>query len=217
LGQSLDGFIAGADGQSRSLNGPENIVHLHRLRALFDVVLVGRSTATADDPQLTTRLVEGSHAVRVVFDPLLRCDPGLRLFNDDVSRTLIVCAADAPARDFGARIRVLRTPAAQDQVKLADVLAVLRAEGLQRIFIEGGGRTVSAALQEGLLDRLHVAVAPLFVGNGIRGVSLPQLTRFADALRPRSQRFDMGNDVLFDFDLRVRESDPPGRQEFKQG
>ncbi len=199
LGQSVDGYIAGGDGQSRSLNGPENIVHLHRLRALFDVVLIGCSTATADDPQLTTRLVEGPHPVRVVFDPSLRCDPALRLFNDATADTVVVCAADAPEPRFDSAVKVLRTRAEQCRIRLADVFELLRAEGLPRIFIEGGGRTVSAALQEGLLDRLHVAV--VFIGSGVRGVSLPQLTRFEEALRPPSRRFDMGGDVLFDFEL----------------
>jgi len=36
LGQSLDGFIATRAGDSQFVTGPENIVHLHRLRALSD-------------------------------------------------------------------------------------------------------------------------------------------------------------------------------------
>ncbi len=36
LGQSLDGFIATSSGDSYSVTGPENILHLHRLRALCD-------------------------------------------------------------------------------------------------------------------------------------------------------------------------------------
>ena len=59
LGQSLDGFIATHAGESRFVTGQENILHLHRLRALCDAVVVGAGTVAADDPQLTTRLVAG--------------------------------------------------------------------------------------------------------------------------------------------------------------
>ena len=59
LGQSLDGFIATHSGDSQFVTGEENILHLHRMRALCDAVIVGAGTVAADDPQLTTRHVEG--------------------------------------------------------------------------------------------------------------------------------------------------------------
>ena len=41
LGQSLDGRIATPTGHSHYINGPAGIDHLHRIRALVDVVVVG--------------------------------------------------------------------------------------------------------------------------------------------------------------------------------
>lgn len=201
LGQSVDGFIAGADRRSVSLNDPCNIVHLHRLRALFDVVLVGGATVCADDPKLTTRLVPGDNPVRVVIDWGLRCEPSHGLFNDGLAPTLLVAASDAPSRAYPISTRVLRVKSDRSQARLTDALQLLEAEGLDRVFIEGGGRTVSRALTEGALSRLHVAVAPLIIGDGVPGVRLNQLARFADALRPPCRTFAMGADVLFDFDL----------------
>ena len=69
LGQSLDGFIATCEGHSRYINGQDSLIHLHRVRALSDAVVIGVSTAIADCPQLTTRHVDGPDAVRVVIDP----------------------------------------------------------------------------------------------------------------------------------------------------
>ena len=57
LGQSLDGRIATVDGSSRWVTGPEDVAHNHRMRALFDAVVVGAETVRHDDPQLTVRLV----------------------------------------------------------------------------------------------------------------------------------------------------------------
>ena len=61
LGQSLDGYISTVNGDSHYVNGTENIIHLHRMRALFDAVLVGANTVDIDDPTLTTRLVSGDN------------------------------------------------------------------------------------------------------------------------------------------------------------
>ena len=52
LGQSLDGFIATPSGDSQFVTGEENILHLHRMRALSDAVIVGAGTVAADDPQI---------------------------------------------------------------------------------------------------------------------------------------------------------------------
>ena len=41
LGQTLDGRIATVTGQSKYINGPAGLTHLHRLRAVVDAVVVG--------------------------------------------------------------------------------------------------------------------------------------------------------------------------------
>lgn len=202
LGQSVDGFVAGADGKSHNLSDRENIVHLHRLRALFDAVVVGVNTLNEDDPRLTTRLVEGPNPVRVVLDGSLRSRPDAQLFSDELAPSYVVCCADAPKRSLPSAARVLRLHERRGIATVADALAALRAEGVDRFFVEGGGVTVSRSLGEGVLDRLHVAVAPVVIGDGRRGVELRGIRRFSEALRPPCRPFSMGGDVLFDFDLR---------------
>ena len=59
LGQSLDGCIATRSAASNFVTGEASLVHLHRLRALCDAVLVGAGTVAADNPRLTTRRVSG--------------------------------------------------------------------------------------------------------------------------------------------------------------
>src|SRR5581483_10907479 len=53
MGHSLDGRIATPAGHSHYINGVSAIMHLHRLRALVDAIVIGVSTAIADDPKLT--------------------------------------------------------------------------------------------------------------------------------------------------------------------
>jgi riboflavin biosynthesis pyrimidine reductase len=53
-------------------------------------------------------------------------------------------------------------------------------------------------LQAGLLDRIHVAISPMFIGQGRPGVSLPKIDSLDGAWRPRVRRFALGDDMLFD-------------------
>src|SRR5690242_8379337 len=182
IAQSVDGRIATASGASQWISGPQDVVHTHRLRALFDAVVVGAGTVRADDPQLTTREVEGPSPVRVVLDTDRRLDARYRVFRDD-PRTLLLCAADAGGEDCVGRASVLRLPRAREGLDIGAVLRALAEQGLRRIYVEGGGITVSRFLAAGALDRLHVTVAPLVIGSGIPSFTLPQAVSLAEVRR----------------------------------
>lgn len=202
LGQSLDGFIATQTGDSYYVTGEQNVRHLHRMRALCDAVIVGAGTIAADDPQLTTRHVPGPNPVRVVLDPSLRLDNQYRVFNDGQSATLLVCAEGA--RDPGSRspqVEKIEVASTAGKLDLSAVIASLHARGLNRLFIEGGGVTVSGFLQAGLLDRLQIAVAPLLIGAGRPAISLPAPLTLNECRRFQPRVFTMGSDVLFDCGL----------------
>ena len=206
IGQSLDGFIATPTGDSCSVTGPDNILHLHRLRALCDVVVVGAGTVATDNPRLTTRLVSGGNPVRVILDPACRLPATLTVFSDGAAQTLRVCVAGA-AGVAAARARgeeVLEVAAHGRVLDLKDLLAQLHARGYCRIFVEGGGITVSGFLEAGLLDRLHVAVAPLLIGDGRPAIRLPAQVRLRDCLRLQHRVFRCGQDILYDCDLRAQ-------------
>ena len=211
LGQSLDGFIATHAGESQYVTGEENIRHLHRMRALCDAVVVGAGTVAADDPQLTTRHVSGPSPVRVVLDPTRRLAAHYRVFNDDTADTLYVCARSL-ARDgethFG-RASVVAIDDDGDGVDVTAVLRILRARGCHRIFVEGGGVTVSMFLEANLLDRLQIAIAPLLIGDGRPAIRLAPRRALSDCHRPRYRVFRMGADVLFDCELGTDASDGP--------
>ncbi|SMF11952.1 riboflavin-specific deaminase C-terminal domain-containing protein [Tistlia consotensis] len=198
LGQSLDGFIGTAGGRGDVINGAENLDHLHRLRALADAVVVGAGTVAADDPQLTVRRVPGRNPVRVVIDPRGALEPGHRLFQDGAAPTLQASLAPGRAPGLAERLTVAER---EGTLSLADLVEQLAARGLARIFVEGGGVTVSRFLAAGQLDRLQLCVAPLLLGGGKRGLGLPPAGRMAEAWRAPCRCWRMGPDVLFDFDL----------------
>ncbi|MBX3528457.1 MAG: RibD family protein [Rhodoblastus sp.] len=200
LGQSLDGRIATLTGESRYINGDEGLDHLHRLRAVVDAVVVGAGTIAADDPQLTVRRAPGVSPARVVIDPRGRLGgAGKWLAEDGVARIVISTAHHAGPS--GAEIVVL--PARDGQIAPRDIVAALAARGLRRILIEGGTRTISAFIDAGAVDRLHLILGCTIIGSGRPGLQLEPPARLADALRPATEIFRLGSrDILFDCGLR---------------
>ncbi|TPG59569.1 RibD family protein [Roseomonas nepalensis] len=202
LAQTLDGRIATCGGSSQWIGGRGDILHTHRLRALCHAVVVGAGTVAQDDPRLTTREVPGENPVRVVLDPVRRLPVERRLFRDGEAPTLLACVEDAPGGDRHGEAEVLRLPRAGGGLDLAALLRALAARGLSRIFVEGGGVTVSHFLSAGLLDRLHVTVAPVILGSGRSAFILPEASRIADGLRFAWTSYPLeGGDILLDIPL----------------
>lgn len=202
LGQSIDGRIATSSGDSCFINGPQNLIHMHRLRALCDAVLVGAGTVVADDPQLTTRLVPGPDATRVVLDPSMRLTPSHRICSDERSPTLLARYPQS-ARARCGLAEIIPVKPSDQGIDLAGLLDSLAARGLHAILVEGGGITVSRFLERRLLNRLQIAIAPVIIGSGRHGLQLPEVLALSDCLRPACRQHRMGEDVLWDLDLQA--------------
>lgn len=204
LGQSLDGFIATHSGESQFVTGEENILHLHRMRALCDAVVVGAGTVAADDPQLTTRRVPGRSPLRVVLDPARRLGSHYKVFTDDSAETLYICTTGlvGPGETRVGQATISAVSDSPGGMDAAAVLQLLWQRGCHRVFVEGGGVTVSMFLEADLVDRLQVAIAPLIIGNGRPAIRLPPRSALSECRRPRYRVFRMGGDVFFDCDLR---------------
>jgi diaminohydroxyphosphoribosylaminopyrimidine deaminase/5-amino-6-(5-phosphoribosylamino)uracil reductase len=198
LGQSIDGRIATATGHSHYVNGPETIVHLHRLRALVDAVVIGIGSVVADDPRLTVRHVQGRNPVRVVIDPKGRLPAKARLLQEAGAPVYAIQAADHP-RPQG--VVAITLPANAGRIDPHAIVRALADQGLRRLLVEGGADTLSSFLAVGAIDRLHIAVAPLLIGSGLPGITLQPIDRLNEALRPEVTLHRLGADVLFDCEL----------------
>lgn len=213
LAQSSDGFIASRTGDANYVSSEEDREHLHRLRALVDAVVVGAQTVVADDPQLTTRAVPGSSAVRVIIDPHARIPSDARVLTDGSARTLWCVATEPRSTMLAPHVDLVSMPLSAGGISPQALLDMLRNRDLGRVLVEGGGRTVSHFLSAGVLDRLYLTTAPILIGDGIPGVRFAGSDALADALTAPAERFHLGGDICTVFDFAAtRRSLEPARQ-----
>jgi 5-amino-6-(5-phosphoribosylamino)uracil reductase/diaminohydroxyphosphoribosylaminopyrimidine deaminase/5-amino-6-(5-phosphoribosylamino)uracil reductase len=202
--QTLDGRIATRGGESQWISGDETLELAHRLRATHAAVLVGIGTVLADNPTLTTRLVDGPSPVRVILDSGLRLPPTAKVLTDRTAPTIVVTTPRAAAhrvasiRQLGAEVVVL-DPGTADRPDLGQVIDMLGERDLSSILIEGGATVITSALGERLVDRVVLCIAPMICGSGVDTVGDLGLDRLAQALKFRLSTFyPVGRDVVFD-------------------
>lgn len=202
LGESLDGAIATAEGDSHYINGAEALDHLHRLRALSEAVIVGAETVVRDDPLLTTRRVPGTNPIRVVIDPNRRVPPTRRVFGSEAPTLVMTRSAETGDEEFHRAPTALAIASDGRALAPAAILAALAYRGARAVLIEGGCCTVSAFIDAGQVDVLHLLVAPILLGPGTPALRLKPSARVAAARRLAVAAHQLGDDVLLDCRLR---------------
>lgn len=173
---TLDGKLATATGESRWITGEPARQDVHRLRNRMDAILVGVGTVIADDPELsargktmTSRRV-GRQPVRVVLDSRLRIPSNAKVLQWVGEQPTILCTTtQAPIqkiehfRNRGIQLWVL--PGQAGRVSLKACLARLGKQGLTSVLIEGGATINAAALQQGLVNKVRLYMAPILLGG----------------------------------------------------
>ena len=201
IGQTMDGRIATASGQSNYVNGPAGLTHLHQLRALVDAVVVGVGTVLADNPRLTVRMINGKNPARVVIDPRARLAQHHLIWQDDGVQKIWIVAEETTVTP-PPQVSLVKLPATDGSIDPKLILKNLFARGLRRVLIEGGAQTISRFMVAKCLDRLHLIVAPIVMGSGRLSFDLPLIEHMDQALRLEVKTHLLGSDVLFDCDLR---------------
>jgi diaminohydroxyphosphoribosylaminopyrimidine deaminase / 5-amino-6-(5-phosphoribosylamino)uracil reductase len=201
---SLDGKVSAADGKTVVIGGVQSRRMGHAMRAAADAVVIGAGTLRAADPQLTVRLAEGSHPVRVVLTSSGRLAPSARLFADAGTAPVLVLAERGPAGTRAA-LEALGVEVRLFEGGLDGALRLLAARGLLDVLLEGGPTLASAMLARGLLDHISLFVAPSLVGRD--AVDLLTLPAVADLESPprltHSVWRQVGDDMLLEADVAV--------------
>ena len=201
---TLDGKIATAAGQSQWITNEASRYETHRLRDIYDGILVGINTALADNPSLTTRLKEyqGRNPVRIVVDSRARLPLTAKLVTDGAARTIVAVTEQAPAE----RVEALRSAGVEiivagssNHVDMQSLMEQLGAMKISSVLVEGGGSVNFSLLQAGLVDRVYACIAPKLVGGRdaltpVEGEGFQELDRAVEL--ENIQLRQLGSDVL---------------------
>jgi diaminohydroxyphosphoribosylaminopyrimidine deaminase/5-amino-6-(5-phosphoribosylamino)uracil reductase len=198
---SLDGKIATSKGDSRWISSKVARNYGHYLRAGVDAILIGRGTATTDNPELSARpwgkRKLHREPMRVVMDPLLKLPISLKIFDPEFGGpSLVFCSPEASSRkigeleDKGITVKTIsRGP--EGLLSLSEALCTLGSLGIQSVLIESGATmAASAIIEEEVADLIHIFLAPKFLGGigapgmiGGKGVDSLNLAPEAEILK----------------------------------
>lgn len=171
---SEDSRIAAAAGTRTQLTSAAANRRTQRLRAAVDAVGIGSGTLLADDPLLTVRdCYRPRPLARVVFDRQLRTPPEARLLTTLDAGPVIIVTTGAAASRYPERSQALIAAGAtvvEGSGELRQDLRLLVQRDISTLLLEGGAAMHAAAWTAGVIDRIHLIVAPIVLGVG--GVKL---------------------------------------------
>ena len=210
---SLDSRLTQVPGIPTVVSGPETKAMTHYLRSRHDAILIGVSTATADDPALNCRLANpagygglgrDSQPRPIIIDPhaRLRIHPDMKVLRTAAEgrgkAPWVVVAPGALLHPMavstlkahgGEYLMINDYHPAQGGLNWEGVFNVLFREGIQSIMVEGGGTVLSELLRthrSHLIDSIILTIAPTFFGRA--GVMVSPDPAFDQNGRPIATR-----------------------------
>jgi len=189
VAQSIDGCIATSKGESKWITSEVSRKSTHKLRAEVDAILIGRKTASIDNPFLTVRNVKGRDPKRIIIDSKLSLPLTINAFKkSDRTNTFIICSSEAEQSRKAetlklAGIKLIAVESDRDgRLDIKSALNTLYKEFLvSSILVEGGAETYSFMASKNLIDELHVYSAPIIIGNGLHSFSNYKINNMSDA------------------------------------
>ena len=171
--QSSDGFIdrhrSSSDEPPVVFSNAHTSMLVHRQRAGVQAIMVGRRTALLDNPSLTVRRWPGESPLRVVLDRELSLPETLHLFDGTVPTLVFTAHTNYPHRE-GVEYVTLDFA----QPVIPQVLTELYARRIQSILVEGGSTLVQGFIQAQAWDEVHIEIAPITLGDGVKAPTLPE-------------------------------------------
>ena len=201
--ETLDGKLATSARDSHFVTGQEAHTYSHYLRKVHDAILVGIGTVLDDDPELTTRLVEGKNPVRIVLDSRARIPLTAKVLQGD-AKTLLVVGPDAD-EDKCRQLRRLKNvevvtlSCGGGKIPVPALLQSLYEHEITSVLVEGGSEVLGSFLDNRMADRVYAFIAPKLAGGkdalpSVGGRGIERMSQCATVLEP--ELLTLGEDWL---------------------
>jgi riboflavin-specific deaminase-like protein len=158
---SVDGYIDDASPARLLISNSADFARVASVRESVDAILVGANTIRRDNP----RLVVPGNPIKVTLTSRGDLDPSAQFFTLGSGTKLVYAPSPVAARltdVLGSLATVIDSGPA---VSLPWILDDLGTRGVRRLMVEGGGTIHTEFLTLGLAQELHLAIAPIFVGD----------------------------------------------------
>jgi 5-amino-6-(5-phosphoribosylamino)uracil reductase len=171
---SIDGYIDDTSQDRLMLSNADDFDRVDQVRAESDAILIGGTTLRRDNPRLlvksearrAARVAAGKpeYPLKVTLTGSGDLDRGLKFWHHGGGKVVYTTDLAAPKvrETLDGLADVVSTGPAVDFGALLDDLA---RRGVRRLMVEGGGTVHTQFLAQGLADEVHLAIAPLLVGQ----------------------------------------------------
>lgn len=172
---TLDGKLATKSYSSQWITGEDARAYVHsEIRKKADAILVGVNTIIRDNPNLSVRIKNANKEVlekipiRVVIDPDGKTPENANVLIDPY-RTIFITKKESKhfmeiVEKHGKEYIVME-PKEDGYFSLKEIIEKLLEYKIIHILIEGGGETIGRAIDERIVDKFYVFVAPKIVGG----------------------------------------------------
>lgn len=169
---TLDGKIASYTGDSKWISNKVSREYVHKLRNKNSAIMVGINTVIKDNPELTTRIKgeKCKDCERVIVDSNAKIPLDAKILNlQSKAKTIIACTEKANKEKLkllkqkGAEIII--APEKEGRVDIKYLFYILGERGINSLLIEGGSEINYSVLNEELVDKIIVFIAPKIIGG----------------------------------------------------
>lgn len=206
---TLDGKIAAFNGNSRWITGKASREYVHKLRFFHDAVMVGIGTVLTDDPMLTCRVPGGMRKKisRIIVDSRGRIPLKARVLDAENNHRTIVAVAgkisENKLNELKSRsVEVINTESDNQRVHIRKLFSILGQKDITSILLEGGGTLNASVIQNRLVDKFLLFIAPKIIGGKeaptcVEGKGLADMNDAFMLSFSKQKRF--GEDVMLEY------------------
>lgn len=169
---TLDGKIATYTGNSKWITSEESRLNSHKLRNKLSAIMVGINTVINDNPKLTCRIENGRNPIRIIVDSKLRIpleSNVLKINKKKNDKVIIATTLNANEKKIelleSRGVTVLKFNEKNRHVDLSELMLKLGEMNIDGILLEGGGTINFSALEEGIVDKVMIYIAPVLFGG----------------------------------------------------
>ena len=163
VAMTADGFIAKNDNKALKITGKESQHWNHCKRREVDAILLGKTSAIVDNPQLSSRLEDTTYPIRILLDTKGTLPITLKCLS--LPGKTIILTVNKNYKNNKADIIICKTK--NNKIDINDALKKLKQQNIKSIMVEGGSEVIKSFIDNTLVDQFALFIGPNTIGQGI--------------------------------------------------